>query len=73
MKHLNPHLQKLADQKDLLKFCDDRNIINIINKKLEIIEKYRIPTHDNYGIHIIFYQHETDNKKKNIYLFTEKG
>lgn len=47
--------------------------LNIINKKLEIMEKYRIPTHDNYGIHIIFYQHETDDKKKNIYLFTEKG
>lgn len=24
MKDLNHHLQKLADQKDILKFCDDR-------------------------------------------------
>ena len=47
--------------------------LNIINKKLEIMERQRIPTCDSYTIHIIFYQHETDNKKKNIYLFTEKG
>lgn len=48
--------------------------LNIINKKFEIVqENIESLTHDNYGIHIIFYQHETDNKKKNIYLFTEKG